>query len=307
MKKNQKITKNGYELIGFPMETMNITQGNNGQLSHKGVNALDIAGKDTGIEPTYAPVSMHLVATDSYANGNAVFMESDKKVMFADGTIDYATFMFLHDNYIADIAQVKKFAQGQEFGDEGTAGYATGNHCHFEVAKGKFKHMYDRNGYGTYYLPGSISADKACVIDGTTVKNGAGMAWKKSDQIGGSQPTPTTPAPQPSGKKWTQDCVLRVGDTVKSVSCGIAAIPGTRSAIQGNLVNVPALGGLVPLADVDEAADTRDGKNDDYLANTNARVFYLPKKVIAIDAARDLCKCEGCDYWIKCGPLMALR
>lgn len=203
MKKNQKITKNGYELIGFPMETMNITQGNNGQLSHKGVNALDIAGKDTGIEPTYAPVSMHLVATDSYANGNAVFMESDKKVMFADGTIDYATFMFLHDNYIADIAQVKKFAQGQEFGDEGTAGYATGNHCHFEVAKGKFKHMYDRNGYGTYYLPGSISADKACVIDGTTVKNGNGMAWKKSDQIGGSQPT--TKDPYTTNLKWIQE------------------------------------------------------------------------------------------------------
>ena len=200
MKKNQKITKNGYELIGFPMETMNITQGNNGQLSHKGVNALDIAGKDTGIEPTYAPVSMHLVATDSYANGNAVFMESDKKVMFADGTIDYATFMFLHDNYIADIAQVKKFAQGQEFGDEGTAGYATGNHCHFEVAKGKFKHMYDRNGYGTYYLPGSISADKACVVDGTTIKNGAGMAWKKSGQTGGSQPT--TKDPYTTNLKW---------------------------------------------------------------------------------------------------------
>lgn len=203
MKKNQKITKNGYELIGFPMETMNITQGNNGQLSHKGVNALDIAGKDTGIEPTYAPVSMHLVATDSYANGNAVFMESDKKVMFADGTIDYATFMFLHDNYIADIAQVKKFAQGQEFGDEGTAGYATGNHCHFEVAKGKFKHMYDRNGYGTYYLPGSISADKACVVDGTTIKNGAGMAWKKSDQTGGSQPT--TKDPYTTNLKWIQE------------------------------------------------------------------------------------------------------
>ncbi|WP_305153379.1 hypothetical protein [uncultured Dubosiella sp.] len=193
MKKGQKLTKDGYELIGFPMETMNITQGNNGQFSHKGVNALDIAGKDAGIEPTYAPVSMHLVVTDSYANANAVFMESDKKVMFADGTIDYATFMFLHDNYIADIAQVKKFAQGQEFGDEGTAGYATGNHCHFEVAKGKYSHMYDKNAYGTYHLPGSISADKACVVDGTTIKNGNGMAWKKADQIGSSKPAAKDP------------------------------------------------------------------------------------------------------------------
>lgn len=204
MKKNQKLTKNGYELIGFPMSTMNITQGNNGQYSHKGVNALDIAGKDTGIEPTYAPVSMHLMATDSYANGNAVFMESDKKVMFADGTIDYCTMMFIHDNYIGDIAQVKKFAQGQEFGDEGTAGYATGNHCHFEIAKGRYSHMYDRNGYGTYHLPGSISADKACVIDGTAIKNGNGMTWKKASQVGGAKPAPSK-EPYTTKLKWIEE------------------------------------------------------------------------------------------------------
>lgn len=205
MKKGQKLTKNGYELIGFPMTVMNITQGNNGQFSHKGVNALDIAGKDGGIEPTFAPCSMHLVATDSYQNGNAVFMESDKKVLFADGTIDYATMMFLHDNYIADIAAVKKFVQGQEFGDEGTAGYATGNHCHFEIAKGKFSHMYDRNGYGTYHLPGSISADKACVVDGTTIKNGNGMAWKKASQVGTKKPTTTGKEPYTTTLKWTAE------------------------------------------------------------------------------------------------------
>ena len=124
---------------------------------------------------------------------------------------------------------------------------------------------------------------------------------------GGTVAKPSTPSPKPSGKKWVQDTIIDVGDTVKSVSCAIAVIPGTGSAIRGNLVNVPALGGLVPLADVDEAADTKDGKCDNYLANTNSRVFYLPKKVIAIDVANNLCKCAGCDYWIKCGPLMAQR
>lgn len=194
-------TKDGktYELLRFPMKVMNITQGNNGSFSHQGVNALDIAGKDTGIDPTYAPCKMHLVATDSYANGNAVFMQSDNPVLFADGTVDYATFMFLHDNYIGDIAQVKYFNQWQEFGDEGTAGYATGNHCHFEVAKGKFSHMYDKNSYGTYHLPGSISADKACVVDGVTIINGNGMSWKKASQV----PTGSTGAA--NGIVWTAE------------------------------------------------------------------------------------------------------
>lgn len=183
-------TKDGktYELIRFPMKTMNITQGNNGQYSHQGVTALDIAGKDTGIEPTFAPCSMRYKWHDSAANGNAIFFESVNKVMFADGTIDYATFMFIHDNYIGDILALANkghvFAQWEEFGDEGTAGQATGNHCHFEVAKGKYSRPYDGpNRYGVYCLHNSISADKACVVDGVTIKAGNGMGWKKAAEV----------------------------------------------------------------------------------------------------------------------------
>lgn len=183
-------TKDGktYELIRFPMKTMNITQGNNGQYSHQGVTALDIAGKDTGIEPTFAPCSMRYKWHDSAANGNAIFFESVNKVMFADGTIDYATFMFIHDNYIGDILALANkghvFAQWEEFGDEGTAGRATGNHCHFEVAKGKYSRPYDGpNRYGVYCLHNSISADKACVVDGVTIKAGNGMGWKKAAEV----------------------------------------------------------------------------------------------------------------------------
>lgn len=193
--------KNGnYELLRFPMKCMNITQGNNGQYSHQGVNALDIAGKDTGIEPTFAPCSMRYKWHDSAANGNAIFFESTAPVMFADGTIDYATFMFIHDNYIGDILALANkghvFAQWEEFGDEGTAGRATGNHCHFEVAKGRYSRPYDGpNLYGVYCLHNSISADKACVVDGVTIKNGNGMAWKKASQVKTGS----------SGIKWTAE------------------------------------------------------------------------------------------------------
>lgn len=202
MKKGQKITKDGYELIGFPMATMNVTQGNNGSTSHQGVYALDIAGKDTGIEETYAPVTCHFVWADTPANGNAVFLESDKPVKWADGTVDYAKMMFIHDNYIDDIKAVKKFKQGDPFGDEGTAGMAYGNHCHFEIAKGKLVWNKAGAGYGYYgrnartgvwHLQDSISADQACVVDGTTIKNGNGMSWKTSAQIGGSKPASKDP------------------------------------------------------------------------------------------------------------------
>lgn len=195
MKKGQKLKSGSYELIGFPMEYMNITQGNNGQFSHQGVNALDIAGKDSGIEEIYAPCSMHFVYADSPTNGNACFYESDNPVKFADGTVDYAKFMFIHDNYIDDIKAVKVFKQGDGCNDEGTAGFATGNHSHFEVAKGKLVWnkagsgfaYYGRNAStGVWHLQDSISADKACVIDGTTIINGNGMNWKTAAQVGGS-------------------------------------------------------------------------------------------------------------------------
>lgn len=179
-------------MLGFPMEYMNITQGNNVG-THIGTTALDNAGKDVGIDPTFAPCDMHLVAYDSPSNGNAVFFESNQPVLFRDGTVNYATFMFIHDNSIADIVAYANagntWKQGQEFGDEGTTGYATGNHVHMEVAKGKFQYMYARNGYGTYYLPNNVSADAAFVTDGTTIINrNTFVNWASSDVIPDNKP-----------------------------------------------------------------------------------------------------------------------
>lgn len=108
-----------------------------------------------------------------------------------------------------------------------------------------------------------------------------------------------------TAKKWTQDCVLKVGDKVISVSCAIAAVPGTGSAVQGNLVNVPALGGMVPLSDVSEADDTGDGKKDDHLANTLSRVFLLQATVTKI-ISNDMVMLDR-GYPVKTDPLMALR
>lgn len=112
--------------------------------------------------------------------------------------------------------------------------------------------------------------------------------------------------PHPSSKgnarsDWDYNAVLRVGDTVKSKSCAIRPWRSTGSAIHDSCVNVPELGGLVPLSDVSEAADTKDGRKDDYLANTNARVFLTPCRVEAVDSRSNLVRVHG--YWINPGPL----
>lgn len=179
MKKWQTLkTKAGYEAILFPMEVCRITQGVNGSYSHQGTNAIDNGGKNSGIDPIYAPVTMKHVWRDSAKNGNAVFFESVNKVQFADGSIDYCTLMFIHDNYIADYKVGQVFKQGQEFGDEGTAGNATGNHTHIEVAKGKYTKPYIKNKFGVFMLPNSIHPNKAFYINGTTVINDLGYNFK---------------------------------------------------------------------------------------------------------------------------------
>lgn len=130
------------------------------------------------------------------------------------------------------------------------------------------------------------------------------IAQEVNRRLNGGAPTPTPSKPAQTG--WVQDTVLKIGDKVKSVSCGIAVYPGTRSAIKDGCVYVPSLGGLVPLENVTEAGDTKDGKNDDYLANVNARVTLNECTVQKIDAARNLAYVSF-GYWVKCGPLMAKR
>lgn len=120
------------------------------------------------------------------------------------------------------------------------------------------------------------------------------------------EPKPQSkPESKPQPVKWDQNAVLKVGDTVKSVSCPIAVYPGRNSAIVGDCVYIPSLGGLVPLKDVSEAADTRDGKKDDVLANTNSRVYLTETKVTAINNHLNTVMVNG--YWVNAEPLMAKR
>ena len=204
---NRKLTKtvNGvvYEVPVFFMDVMNITQGCNGYFSHSGTQAIDCAGKDTGVDPIFAPVTMRYVTHDTPQNGNAIWFESVDPVLCADGTINYLTFMWIHDDNIQDVlnlvAQGHIFAQGEEVLDEGKSGYVTGNHSHGEVKKGKFTQCYVKNSSGVWQLPDAVSPDAIYVVDGITLINngqppqglGNPMKWKTSSQIPGTAASPS--------------------------------------------------------------------------------------------------------------------
>lgn len=120
----------------FPSKYMRITQGYM-EGSHQDSYAIDNAGQDSGISNIYAPFTGTIKKI--YANdANEVWLESIDKVEYPDGTIDYMTILFAHDNDVSDLFVGKRINKGEVFYQEGMKGNATGNHCHIECGKGKF-------------------------------------------------------------------------------------------------------------------------------------------------------------------------
>ena len=65
------------------MDTLNISQKANSNFSHKGDKAIDISGKDTGIESLKAPFTG--IIKRIYYNTNTVWLESieNEKLLFS--------------------------------------------------------------------------------------------------------------------------------------------------------------------------------------------------------------------------------
>ena len=120
----------------YPIKTIRITQRDH-QGTHADSWATDEAGPDGGISSLFAPFTGAIKKIYS-ADANEVWLESAEPVEYPDGTKDYMTIMFAHCNDVSHLWVGKVIKQGESFYSEGTKGQATGNHCHFECAKGKF-------------------------------------------------------------------------------------------------------------------------------------------------------------------------
>lgn len=132
----------------YPLKNLRITQGYQ-EGTHRNSYAIDNAGLNNEIEDVYAPFS-GTIKKIYEEDANEVWLESDNPVEYPDGTIDYMTVLFAHDNDISDLYVGKKVAQGKIFYQEGTKGNAIGNHCHIECGKGKFIEpgwLKNENGY----------------------------------------------------------------------------------------------------------------------------------------------------------------
>lgn len=172
----------------FMMEYLNISQKANDAFSHSGDKAIDIAGKDTGIDSFKAPFTG--VIKRIYPNVNAVWLESIEKVKYADGTIDYMTILTMHDNDVANLTEGKIIKQGEIYYDEGRKGNTTGNHIHLAIGKGKFSgNGWYQNEYGNYVINNQYDVYKALyLLDSVKVLNDGGYNFVKTNILKEEKP-----------------------------------------------------------------------------------------------------------------------
>ena len=186
MIKGQKSVRGGIEDFLCPFTDMYITQGSNSNFSHRGIMANDVRGVQSGIRyPYYAPCTCKCVKI--YPSSGQVMWQSVNKVRFANGRIDYATFMTAHDDTMdAKVGMIVQ--QGSQLGNMGTKGNATGVHCHIEISQSADT-TWTKNQYGNYHFNNEYDTDDCYFVDNTNILKGMGGNWKTTDKVPVQQPS----------------------------------------------------------------------------------------------------------------------
>ena len=176
---NQKsIGSNGYENLLFPLEYMQMTQGEHSSTYY----AMDFSGwgESGKIEkcPYYAPCSCTVVYLNKSTSNPYVIWQSNNKVNYIDGTLDYVYFLVGHDNNIADFNLGDTRSQGELLGHTGNLGLSTGDHLHLYLGKGEW-------GNGQWILVGEDYRFKtqyhiynAMGVNNTVLEETGGYNWR---------------------------------------------------------------------------------------------------------------------------------
>lgn len=229
MKKGQKSTRGGVQDFLCPFTDMYITQGSNGAYSHRGIMANDVRGKSAGVRyPYYAPCDVKCLRV--YPESGQAMWQSTSKVRFSNGRIDFATFMTCHDDSF-DAKVGMTVPQGNQLGNMGTKGNATGVHCHIQVSQSNDTSWF-KNNYGIYKFNHEYDLDDCYFVDDTNIIYGMGGNWRTTGAV---------PVKNVSGKK-IGDQILTKGSKVKFD--GVFKVDILKSPISSNLFGNTKLTGV---------------------------------------------------------------
>jgi len=228
MRAGQKSVRGGIEDFLCPFTDMYITQGSGGNFSHKGTMANDVRGAEVGVRyPYYAPCTCRCLKV--YPSSGQSMWQSTNKVRFANGRIDYATFMIAHDDsqdcFVGQVVE-----QGNQLGNMGTKGFATGVHCHIEISQSADTTWY-QNQYGNWCFNNEYDTDDCYFVDDTNIIYGAGGNWKI-----------TTDVPVEESGTQTADQFLHEGSKVKFD--GVFKVDILKSPLSSNLFGCTRMTGV---------------------------------------------------------------
>lgn len=157
------------------IDNLDISQGMNGEFSHKGDKALDMTNC------SYLKAPFTGIVKRIYENCNAVWLESLEKVEYADGTVDYMTVMTLHDNDVSNLKVGQVIKQGEIYYHPGIKGNATGSHIHISVCKGKFTGSgWYKNEYESWCSNNQYDITKALFIHTDVKVSNGWYSWKET-------------------------------------------------------------------------------------------------------------------------------
>lgn len=169
----------GKEVCLFPFPYMYMSQDEGGDYSHDGTYNLDFLGWGANGRiyqcPFYAPCTLKCVDIFDPSSNTRVY-ESVEKVHLADGSLDYLTIYFSHDDDpLHDIGDTVN--QGQVLGHTGTTGYVTGDHTHTCTGKGTYAGFTQRPPHDWYDLTNRCHYWDACYVNDTVIVEGYGHDW----------------------------------------------------------------------------------------------------------------------------------
>ena len=152
-----------------------------GATSHAGTLQIDFLGWDANGRvlrcPYYAPCSCTCVATTDASTNNRVW-QSNNMVHLADGTLGYVTFEVAHDD-LPPYNVGASVSQGTLIGRTGTEGYVTGDHLHFQCARGTYAGCEQVPPDNNWQLRNEMHIYDACYVNDTTIIDGEGYNWRE--------------------------------------------------------------------------------------------------------------------------------
>lgn len=205
-----------YEKPWFPLSTMKVTQLAYESYSHSNSMHIDCAGSTYAIAPFTGTVKYYT------SNYGCMIFQSNNKVQYPDGTVDYMTVMYMHGTNLKSVGTTVK--QGTNLyklgglGSNGSNAYAV--HLDVGVTRGQKSSptsSYSRFGtvfpYNAFYINTNYTTsiiNKGKVESGNTVLNGApsnySNLWKTTTGTGGGTtttvPTVTYQTYDSSAGRW---------------------------------------------------------------------------------------------------------